>query len=155
MDSGISRLLTIGLGLAAIALIGFVVVWGFTSNGSYEAPADLTEASDDAAIGSLVTLSQVGILTSTNFLGHKIYVVRGTLMNISSVALRSIDVKMSFVDYSNKPIHEEVHTAFDSNQRPLEPGTDYQFEINFENLPKTWNYRVPNVTVVKVLSEAR
>jgi hypothetical protein len=153
MDSGISRILTIGLGLAAVALIGFVVLWGFTSNGPYLPPAGLTETKDDAAIGGVVTLSQVGILTSTNFLGHKIYVVRGMLKNVSAVAVRSIDVKMSFVDYSGKTIHEEVHTAFDLNQRPLEPGTDYQFEINFENLPKTWNYRVPKVAVVKVLSE--
>lgn len=154
MGSGISRLLTIGLGLAALAVIGIIGVWGLTSRDSSEAPAGLTETKDAAAIEGVVTLSQVGILTSTNFLGHKIYVVRGTLKNVSAMAVRSIDVKMSFVDYSGKTIHEEVHTAFDLNQRPLEPGTDYQFEMNFENLPKTWNYRVPKVAVVKVSSEA-
>jgi hypothetical protein len=154
MGSGISRLLTIGLGLAAVAAIVILGFWGLPSRGSSEAPEGVTETKDAAAIENLVTLSQVGILTSTNFLGHRIYVVRGTLKNVSSMAVRAIDVKMSFVDYSGKTIHEEGHTAFSHNQRPLEPGIDYQFEINFENLPKTWNYRVPKVTVVKVLSEA-
>ena len=147
MDSGFSRLLTIGLGVVFIA--GIIGVLWLSSGGTPVAPPGITEIEQPADIEAAVKLDQVGILTSTNFLGHKIYVVRGTLKNISAMALRSIDVKMSFVDHSGKPIHEEVHTAFDLKQRPLEPGTDYQFEINFENLPKTWNYRVPKVTVVK------
>ena len=151
MNSGVSRTVTIGLGLAAVLVVGVLAVWGLTSVSPPDKPAGLTEIVEASELGSAVNLDRVGILTSTNFLGHRIYVVRGTLKNVSAMSLRSIDVKMNFVDYDGKTIHEEVHTAFDLKQRPLEPGTDYQFELNFENLPKTWNYRVPKVSVVKAL----
>jgi len=151
MDSGVSRTVTIGLGLAAVLVVGVLAVWGLTSGGPPDKPAGLTEIVEPSEIASAVNLDRVGILTSTNFLGHRIYVVHGILKNLSAMPLRSIDVKMNFVDYDGKTIHEEVHTAFDLKQSPLEPGTDYQFELNFENLPKTWNYRVPKVSVVKAL----
>jgi hypothetical protein len=57
---------------------------------------------------------------------------------------------MTFTDYEGKTIQESTHTAFDPRHRLLDPGDQYRFEVNFENLPKSWNYHVPNTQIVKV-----
>jgi hypothetical protein len=33
---------------------------------------------------------------------------------------------------------------------PLNPGGQFRFEVNFENLPRTWNYHVPITKIVRV-----
>ena len=66
------------------------------------------------------------------------------------MSLRLVDVKMTFLDSDKKPIHDEVRPAFELKQRALQPGTEYRFEIPFENPPRTWNYIVPNTEPVRV-----
>ena len=135
-------MLVLGLGLFAISKI----LPGTTS----AVPEGLTEVTDPEIIQKTVEISHIGIATSTNYLGHKIYMVHATVKNISGEPLRLVDVKMTFVDYNKKSVEESVHKAFEPKWNPLEPGTEYRFELAFENLPRTWNYRVPAMEVVKV-----
>ena len=72
------------------------------------------------------------------------------LKNLSDKPLRQVEVKMVFTDYDNKPIHEYTQKVLDRNQKPLEPGTEFRFEVRQENLPRGWNYRVPMTEVTKV-----
>jgi len=149
MEAGVARPVAIGIGIAVVAAIGLLFVWGLSPGTTVSLPAGITEVNDPSELQKIVELSHVGILTSTNYLGHKVYIVRATLKNVGDKPLRLIDVKMSFSDYEKKMIHEETRTAFGLKQRPLEPGTEYRAEIAFENPPKNWNYHVPETKVVK------
>jgi hypothetical protein len=150
MESGVARPVAIGIGLAIVAIAGLLAVWGIRPNTAPAVPAGLTEVSDPAELQKIVELSHLGILTSTNYLNQKVYIVRATLKNVSAKPVRLIEVTMTFVDYDKKTIKEEVRTAFEPKQRPLEPGTEYRAELAFENPPKNWNYRVPDTKVSKV-----
>jgi|SRR5688572_6437286 hypothetical protein len=130
--------------------LGVIGTWVLSPKSTPAVPEGLTEVTAAEEIKQKVELSHIGIATSTNYLGHKVYLVHGTLKNISATPLRLVDVKMSFVDHHQKPVEESVHKAFEPKWNPLEPGTEYRFEMAFENLPRTWNYRVPNIAVVKV-----
>ena len=136
-------------GLIVVAL-GLVAGWALTAPDS--TPSKLTELTDPASIQNVIQLNadQVGILTSENYVGHRLRVIRGWLKNVSDKPVRTIDVKFTFTDYDGKPVQESVQRAFEITQKPLLPGTEYRFDINFENLPRTWNYRVPVTQVVKV-----
>jgi hypothetical protein len=57
---------------------------------------------------------------------------------------------MTFTDFDGNPIQETIQHAYDNVRKPLEPGAQHRFEVNFENLPKNWNYRIPIVEVVKI-----
>jgi len=133
-----------GLIVVALALI---LGWAYTSP---DAAPSLTEITDPSAIQSAIQLTDTGILTSETYFGHRIRVIRGWLKNVSDKPIRMVDVKFTFTDYDGKPIQESVHRAFEPIQKPIGPGTSYRFEINFENLPRTWNYRIPITEVVKV-----
>ena len=150
MESGLKRPVAIGLGIALVAVVAVLVVWSMSPDDAPPAPTGLTEVTDPSQIQELVQLSHLNILTSTNYLGHRIYTVRATLKNTFNAPLRLVDVKLKFKDDDKKDILQEVHTAFSPKQRPLEPGTDYTFDIPFENPPRAWNYHVPDVEVVRV-----
>ena len=151
MESGVKRPFTIAIGLAVVAVVlGVLLVRDLLPREKLATPSDLTEVTDPVEIKKLLEMSHLGILTSSNFLGHRIYTVTATLRNISTMPIRLVDVKMSFVDSDKKPIHEEIHPAFELRQQALQPGTEYRFEIPFENPPRTWNYIVPNTELVRV-----
>lgn len=149
MEAGVARPVAIGIGIAVVAAVGLLFVWGTEPGRTPNIPAGLTEVTDPSELQNTLQVSRLGILTSTNYLGHKVYIVLATLKNVSDKPVHLIDVKMTFVDYEKKTIHEEVRTAFGLKQRPLEPGTEYRAEINFENPPRNWNYHVPDTKVVK------
>ena len=150
MEAGITRPVTLGIGLVFVVVVAIIAVWGLAPGREPLTPPGLTEVSDPVELGKMIEMSRLGIVTSTNYLGHRIYTVRATLKNISSTPLRLIEVRMTFLDNSKRTIHEEIHPAFEPKQHPLEPGTEYRFEIPFENPPHTWNYHVPDTQVVRV-----
>ena len=150
MEARVARPVAIGIGIAVVAAIGFLVVWGIAPGRTVSLPAGLTEVNDPSDLQKMVEASHLGILTSTNYLGQKVYIVQATLKNVSDKPVRLIDVRMTFLNYEKKLIHEETRTAFGLKQRPLEPGTEYRAEIAFENPPHNWNRHVPDTKVVKV-----
>jgi hypothetical protein len=139
--------------IGGTVLVGLAVfaVWALGPGRSrYESPK-LTEITDPATIRSTVELTHLSILTSDTFAGNiRIRNITGILKNVSNTPIRKIDLKMTFTDYDGKTIQESTHTAFSPRKQPLDPGTQFRFEVNFENLPKTWNYHVPNTQIVSV-----
>ena len=144
------RVVALGLGLVSVIVVGILIVWALGPRDVPLLPSGLTEVNDPAELQKTVELNHLSILTSTNYLGHRVYTVQATLKNISGMPIRLVDVKMTFLDYDKKPIHEEIHSAFEAKMPPLQPGTEYRFEIAFENPPQTWNYHVPETQVVRV-----
>jgi hypothetical protein len=136
------------IGTTIAVFVGVILVWAFSGDNTLS--ASLTEVTDSATIENHVQVSRVGIATGENYIGHKIRVIGGLLTNSSDKAVRMVELKMVFLDYDGKPIQESNERAFDISQKPLLPGGKYRFEVNFENLPRTWNHRIPNIEVVKI-----
>jgi len=137
------------IGTVVVAFI-LLAAWLVPPSGRTALDPKAIQVTDPAAIQSMVQLTRPGILVSENYVGHKIRLIRGTLKNLSDKSIRLIEVRIQFTDSAGKTVQENIHPAFEPSQRPLEPGTEYQFEAAFENLPKTWNHIVPNMQVVKV-----
>ena len=150
MEAGIKRPVTIAIGLAVVALIGVVLAWSLVPGPAPHVPPGLTELTDPAELPKWMELSHLSILTSTNYLGHRIYTVKAKLRNISNSPIRLVDVKLTYLDAQKQVIQQETPPAFEPRQSPLEPGTEYTFEIPFENPPKAWNYHVPDTEIVRI-----
>ena len=139
------------IGGAVLIAVAIFAGWSLGPGRSRNEASKLIEITDPAAIRNTVELTHLSIATSDTFAGNiRIRNITGLLKNISVMPIRKIDLKMTFTDYDGKTIQESTHTAFSPRIRPLDPGTQFRFEINFENLPKTWNYHVPNTQVVRV-----
>jgi len=150
MNAGITRTTAIGIGVAVVLVVGIIAAFVLAPREAPTIPSGLTVVEDTSKIGTLLGMTHLSILTSTNFLGHRVYTVTALLRNTSSTPIRWIKVRLTFFDYEKKIIHEEVQTALDLKQHPLDPDAEYRFEVPFENPPKTWNYHVPDTQVVFV-----
>ena len=132
-------------------VVGILLLWAFAPGAQNRAAsAPVTEISDAATVQNSLQLSHLSIATSENFARQKIYVISGYLKNVSDKPLRTVEVKMSFTDFDGKPILDYSQKVLDRNQKPLAPGEQFRFEVRQENLPHTWNYRVPITEVSKV-----
>jgi hypothetical protein len=141
---------TIIIGASIILIVGLVVGWTFISSGRQERSLPLTEVTDRDVIQRSVEVTHLNIATSENFARQKIYVVSAYLKNLSEGPLRLAEVKMIFNDFDGKPIHEYSQKILNPNQKPIPPGTEFQFEVRQENLPRGWNYRVPITEITKL-----
>ena len=141
---------TIIIAASIILIVGLVVGWTFISSGQQERSLPLTEVTDKDIIQRSAELSHLNIATSENFARQKIYVVSAYLKNRSEKPLRSAEVKMTFSDFDSKPIREYSQKILNPNQKPIPPGTELQFEVRQENLPRGWNYRVPVTEITKL-----
>ncbi len=142
------RRTVITIGVTISLALALLLIWAFSADDL--ASGSLTEVTDRIELARQVQISGIGIATGENFVGHRVRVIHATIKNTSDKPLRLVDVKMVFSDYDGKSIQESVQKAFEPKQKPLVPGSQYRFEINFENLPKTWNYHVPSIEVVKI-----
>ena len=141
---------TIIIAASITLIVGLVVGWTFISSGQQERSLPLTEVTDKDVIQRSAELSHLNIATSENFARQKIYVVSAYLKNRSEKPLRSAEVKMTFTDFDSKPIREYSQKILNPNQKPIPPGTEFQFEVRQENLPRGWNYRVPVTEITKL-----
>jgi hypothetical protein len=134
-----------------VVIVGLAVIFGIGYLGRDEAASEpLSEITDAATIQNQVQLSHLSIATSENYAGQRIRVISGYLKNTSDKPIRTVDVKMVFTDYDGKPVHEYSERVLRQTQRPLSPGEEFRFEMRQENLPRTWNYRLPITEVTKI-----
>ena len=108
-------------------------------------PERYVEAPDE--VGNYAELGRVGILTSENFVGHRIRVVEGLVQNLGDQPLLSVELRLTFRSVEGDAILEATESALDT---PLEPGAQRRYVFRFENLPPEWDYRVPEVSIVRV-----
>lgn len=139
------------IGGAVFIAVALFVGWNLGPGRRVDSTSNLTEVTDVSTIQSTVELSRLSILTSETYAGNiRIRNITGLLKNISPMPIRRIDLKMTFTDNQGKTVQESTHTAFSPRRKPLDPGAQYRFEVNFENLPRTWNYRVPMTQIVRI-----
>ena len=142
---------TIVIVASFVLLAGFVLAWVFIGPAGNEvASAPLVEVSDPAAIQSNTQLTHLSIATSENFARQKIYIISAYLKNAADKPIRMAEVKLTFTDHDGKAVQEYTQKILDRNQKPLLPGMETRFEIRQENLPRTWNYRVPVTEITKI-----
>lgn len=142
---------TIVIAAAGVLILGFLAAWILVGPAHDQAAAaPLTEVADSSVIQTSTKLTHLSIATSENFARQKIYVISAYLKNAADKPMRMAEVKMTFTDYDGKPILEYTQKVLDRNQKALPPGTEFRFEVRQENLPRTWNYRVPNTEITKI-----
>lgn len=123
-------------------------VWSWTSGPDAADPSPLVLVGDPQALPSYAALGSVGILTSENYVGHRIRSIEGSVENVGDRPLRSVRLHLRFTDTGGATVMDFEGEAL--SVPPLPPGEAHRYVFRFENLPPEWNYRVPEVSVVQV-----
>ena len=132
----------------AIAL-GLIGVWAAVSQPAPTNAEPLVHVDDPDEIAATVAMPRLGILTSRNYVGHTIRVIEGSLENLGTEPIRSIDLKLVFNSYEGEPVLEAEEQGLTPG-RPLPPGETARFSLRFENIPTGWNHRVPEVEIIRI-----
>lgn len=141
-------------------IIGATVIVGLSLLGTWVlmlrplAPSDaltsLRWIDNPSEIAASVELSRLAILTSENYVGHRIRVIEGAVINNSRAkTFKSIQIRLTFNNYDGASIQESEEEVLDKG-RPLASGERGRFSFRFENLPNDWNYRVPIGEVIRI-----
>ncbi len=110
--------------------------------------ADPERSAREEAYKDQVTLSGLGLAKGENFLGDEIFYVEGSLTNDGEVTIRKVELTFLFKDTLDQVVLREARTALDyRGKRGIEPQQVAEFQVAFENLPRDWNYVVPEVQV--------
>lgn len=135
------------IGCTVLVALASVGVWALSSRPPAEERRPVAYVDDPASIGAAIELDRLGILTAENFVGNRIRVIEGTFRNVSDRTIRSVELRLEFLDADGGVVHEDEGEALRS---PLPPGETRRYEFRYENLPETWNYRIPGVSVARV-----
>jgi Flp pilus assembly protein TadD len=141
-----SRIIIAG---SVVLIVGLVLGWVFVSSGKDETP-QITEVTEPSLIQKATELTHLSIATSENFARQKIYVISAYLKNTGDKPIRMAETSMRFTDFDEKTIHEYSQKILNPAQTPLAPGEQMRFEVRQENLPRGWNYRVPDTEISKI-----
>jgi hypothetical protein len=134
------------IGAFLLSGLGLLALWSLSQPSAPEV-APLVFVEDEGDFPNYVDLPRLGILTSTNFVGHRIRVIEGTIRNLSDRTLRSIQLDLAFKSFDGETVMEATREGL---LAPVGPGEEHVYSFRFENLPPNWNYRVPEVSVSQV-----
>lgn len=137
--------------IAGLIVLAGILGWVLLAPEQSARSSGLTEITEPFAIQKIVQISNIGIATGENFVGHKVRYVIGILKNVTpDKPVRMVEVKFVFTDYDGNPVQQHRNKIYEATIRPLAPGSQYEFQIGFENLPRNWNYRRPQAQIVRV-----
>src|SRR5205809_7249977 len=105
-DMGERRsILIIGASIAVV--IGMFLSWALAPSARNNASSiPLTEIADTATIQNYLQLSHLSIATSEKFARMRIYVISGSLKNVSDKPVMMAELKMAFTDFDGKSIFD-------------------------------------------------
>lgn len=134
------------IGLTVAVALGLIGTWaGLSGPTGRRTPQEFIDTDDELL--RWVELERVGILTSENFVGHRIRVVEGVLTNLGDRTLLSVELSVTFRSVEGEAVLESIEEAL---RTPLGPGARRLYEFRFENLSPQWNFRVPDIAVERV-----
>lgn len=132
-----------------LVVLALLFSWAAASCGdSSRQPADPETAALEEAYRDQVILSGLGLAKVENFLGDEVFYVEGSLTNDGEGTIRKVELTFLFKDSLDQVVLKEARTALEyRGERGIAPRQAAEFQVAFENLPRDWNYVVPEVQV--------
>ena len=132
-----------------MVVLAQVVLWAAVSCGdTSRPPGDPEMAVLEEAYKDQVTLSKLGLAKGENFLGDKVFYVEGSITNDGEGTIRKVELTFIFKGSLDQVVFRKTRTALAyRGKRGIAPQQHAEFQVAFENLPRDWNYVVPEVHV--------
>lgn len=129
--------------------LALVFLWAAVGCGDSGRPAaDPERDAREEAYRDQVTLSGLGLAKGENFLGDEVFYVEGSLTNDGEGTIRIVELTFLFKDTLDQVVLKQARTALEyRGKRGIAPQQVAEFQVAFENLPRDWNYVVPEVQV--------
>lgn len=88
---------------------------------------------------------------ATNFLGHTVTTLHGTVTNNGNKTVVYLEVRLTFMGLEGKPTEDKRAYPVSGNTMALKPGQTHKFQISYDTVPDDWNQAWPEIKLVRVL----
>jgi hypothetical protein len=95
-------------------------------------------------------LSDVSMEAAEAELKMSVTTIKGRIKNNGPRTVSSILVTCVFRDPYNQVIKREIVTLAGGRTGPLPPQSIKTFEVNFDNIPETWNQTMPDLVIAEI-----
>lgn len=142
----IPRGLLIGATATMLLLAGIVIYLSRPAKSGSPLPV----SGEAKAYVSKLTLSDVTMQATENFMKQRVVEIEGKIANEGRRELEGIDVYCLFYDVSGREIHRERVPILNRKGAPLRPGESRPFRLPFDALPEGWNQAMPRLVIAGI-----
>ena len=135
----------------AAAVLVALSVWAYFTYGPKPKPpaAPVLTAEAKAYLPNL-PLSDVSMEAAEAELKMSVTTIKGKIKNNGPRTVSSILVTCVFRDPYNQVIKREIVTLAGGRTGPLPPQAIKTFEVNFDNIPDSWNQTMPDLVIAEI-----
>lgn len=113
-------------------------------------PAEIVLTDEARAYLSQLDLSGVEMSAMDNSLGQTLVEITGTITNAGARDVRSIRLNCVFFDVYGLEHHRVLSTIVRARDG-LEPGSEREFRLPFDNIPEGWNQVMPSLYIAEIV----
>ncbi len=135
--------------LAAVLLAGGVFAY-FTYGPKPKPRAEPVLTTEAKTYLDQLALSDVGMEAADATLKMSLVTIKGKVTNKGSRVVSSILVTCVFRDVNGQVIKRERVPLAGQRTGPLAPGAIAGFQVNFDNIPETWNQTLPDLVIAEI-----
>lgn len=135
---------------AAIAVLLAVAAGVYLLRPQPVPSSDPTPSAEAKAYLTHLTLSDVSMEATENFMKQRVVEVKGFIQDNGPRSLSSIDVFCLFYGLDGREIHRERLPIVNSRNSPLKPGEKRLFRLPFDALPDGWNQSMPKMVIAQI-----
>jgi hypothetical protein len=112
---------------------------------------DLEASPEAKAYAANLSLSDVQIKATENFMEQQVVEIEGKITNKGSRTLKSVDVFCMFHGVQGGEIYRERVAIVLPTSKPLEPNQTRSFRLPFDTLPDGWNQAMPGLAMARIV----
>jgi hypothetical protein len=136
-------------------VVGLIVLLGLIAGIVYlrrtpQKPPESGVSTEATAYLSHLSLSDVSMQASENFMKQQVIEVRGKITDNGPRALETVEVYCLFYGPDGREIHRERVPIVNSKGAPLKPGETRAFRLPFDAVPDGWNQALPKMVIAQI-----
>ncbi len=144
----LSVTLTIVLGVAVVLAAAGLL---YLNRPVPQQGGDVQASPEAKAYAANLSLSDVQIKATENFMQQQVVEIEGKITNKGSRPLKSVDVFCMFHGFDGREIYRERVPIVLPASRPLEPNQSRTFRLPFDSLPDGWNQAMPGLAMARIV----
>ncbi len=113
-------------------------------------PAEIVLTDEARAYLPQLDLSGVEMSAMDNSLGQTLVEITGTIANTGTRDVRSIRLNCVFFDVYGLEHHRVLSTIVRARDG-LEPGSEREFRLPFDDIPEGWNQVMPSLYIAEIV----
>jgi len=141
-------------GLPQIVLIALVLAGGgviaYLELAPHKPAADAPLTPEARAYVGNLKLGDVGMKAAKNYFSQMVVEIAGNITNAGDRNLDTVEIYCVFNDYYDQVTLRQRVPIVNSKMGGLKPGETKSFRLPFDNLPESWNQKMPQLVIASV-----